>query len=460
MPGVSEYQNVITDMQTNFIFDNRVFDATSVASVGAGIIKSIQSTVLNPTTVEIIAEVEYDVAQQLRLSANSQYIIGVGASSSSFTAGNSDRVIILADYRNYDINADISGLMGVSNFSLQLYDDVFTPIETWTSLFTWNEDGFRCAFRFWLDTNLDAFINSLDFVLVAYNDSTDDFFELDKYSFNVGSAIVSGGIQQLIIDETRGYKLSTDTDPAKFNEASIALNSLTAGKQYYDVLIGQKISWQDWMENLNVPFSFFDSSQPQNNRNLKSSNYAGFGGYTIRVGLKANVYGTNSIGQSGLTDYLFLTPLIEVYNYDESAEWTAVIETFHPTTGANLGGAVLTNEDTLFRTTWTNTTGAVTSLLNTYVEHGIQNTGENGYNTHISTTMFHVATNNKLGEMSALQIVAGDIISECTIDGSLIDSPQDLTAKIIKTIPIIKPVKLMEDGTVKTDEAGTDKEIE
>jgi hypothetical protein len=44
---------------------------------------------------------------------------------------------------------------------------------------------------------------------------------------------------------------------------------------------GFQIPHRDWIENLNVPFSFYDIAEPNNNRNEKTSNYSGVSGYVV-----------------------------------------------------------------------------------------------------------------------------------------------------------------------------------
>ena len=105
-----------------------------------------------------------------------------------------------------------------------------------------------------MNLNLDAVQNSLNFVLLAYNNTTERYFELDSYAFSPAVAVVSGGVQQITENTTRGYILESSD---QFNEVIINVGTQSAGLQKYEGRFAQKISWQDWLQNLSVDTIFF-----------------------------------------------------------------------------------------------------------------------------------------------------------------------------------------------------------
>ena len=85
-----------------------------------------------------------------------------------------------------------------------------------------------------------------------------------------------------------------------------------AGFQYYEGVLGQKISWQDWIQNDNVDTVFFDNTKPNDNLNLKASNYSNLNDYSIRLALIMSVDGINDLGVSGTTEYLIMTQDVKI----------------------------------------------------------------------------------------------------------------------------------------------------
>jgi hypothetical protein len=115
-------------------------------------------------------------------------------------------------------------------------------------------------------------LNSLEFALVAFNTVTNSYFTLDApYFINTAGAVVSGGVQQINITQSRGY---TGLFDENFNRVEVRAGAKVGDLQAYNFLFSQKIRWQDWLNNPNADTIFFDNTKPQNNLNFKSSNYS------------------------------------------------------------------------------------------------------------------------------------------------------------------------------------------
>ena len=128
-----------------------------------------------------------------------------------------------------------------------------------------------------LDLNKSAVLTDIRFQLVAKN-SSNEFFLLDEFVFDLSSVVTQFGVQQINLNQSRGYILPTaDT----FGTAEIQLASSFPGGAVYSGTIGQKIKWQDWVQNANVDSIFYVVNKPNNNLNFKSSNYSNQLGYEI-----------------------------------------------------------------------------------------------------------------------------------------------------------------------------------
>ncbi len=427
----SDYQNTnLSDFKENFIYDRSMNNEGAAAAVGDVFITNNTSIINGLGDLEITFDVEYDLATKLFLSNQFQntvteFVIGVNVGDVTIASGNSDRVMLLAANTVYDQSPDIEGLMNFKKFNIYPHDRQIGVGVASTNMTSWNEDGIVLDFEFEIDLNLDAVVNSLDFKLVAQDPINGKIFELDSYTYPIAGSIISGGIQQFNIATTRGYILeSTD----QFNKVTINVGTNTAGVQKYNGVFAQKISWQDWIQNLDADTIFYDSAEPNDNLNYKSSNYSALNGYDIKLIASANLFGTNAFGVSGLTDYIFASPALTVYDYTLDGNvtpiWSGVIETFNVAATTNLGLAVLNGQNTLFRTTWTNSNGPVVSLADLQGINRIEETGQQGY------AMTELSTINppdigqilipSTGSQLDMYLSGGLVIMDCLIDGSLV----------------------------------------
>jgi hypothetical protein len=389
--------------------------------------------------------------------------------SSSVISGNIDKVVLLADIKDFDKNADIPNLIKNTTMLFYPHDKVAGVDTGMTDLIQWNEDGFAVEGSFDLNIDKSALLNTLEFKLVAHNQTTNSFFELDSYSYNIGGATISNGIQQLNITEDRGYNLANNS---QFNKAELTTGTLTSGLQNYTYKFSQKTSWQDWIKNNNANSIFYDNSKNNDNLNFRASNYSNLNVYNIRMLMFANVFGVDDLGTSGLTDYAIFSPNLTVYDYDKDGQttpvWSATIETFNAANNSNLGGSILTgNDDTLFKITWVNSVAPITTLTDTYAIHRIEETNQNGYDIDELSTINPFPNGNRLQPKSGfvqldMYIDSGNIVTEGIIKGNTLTEgvSYNLSGRIHvgSTTPFFG--KLKEGGVQKTTEAGLDKTIE
>jgi len=472
LPSQAEYTNTtLTDLIDNFIYDNAV-NSNGLASVnGQDFIENFEIINISGNTMDLVFEVDYSTLQKVRLSnLNSQgdiyYVIGVQLGDNSLSSANSDRVMLIGDVNQYDESADIPDLLEFTKFDIYSHDRIIGIDSGNTDLTAWIEDGIALDYTMSLNLNKSAVLNSLDFILLAYNPSTENYFELDKYSYNIFPSVVSSGIQQLSLNSTRGYILDVGS---QFNKAELSTGANALGFQEYDGVIGQKFSWQDWIQNLNVDTVFYDSSKPNNNLNNKSSNYSLLNGYEIRIAFFGNLSGVSDLGVSGFTDYLYLSQPLTTYNYEEDGNitpiWSCNMETFDASGTNNLGGAILTGQDTLYRWTWTNSGGPVTSLTGIWGINRIEETGDVGYQITEISSLYNQPSGQILKPISGstlfMYLNSGNVVMECLIDGSIAQSglEYNLSSRIHDSNALVDG-KETESGVLKDTEAGIIKEIE
>ena len=357
----TEYTNTTsTTLEQNFLYDSLRTDGAS--QTGTGIIKTLSFASQTLTKRTVTATISYTQAEQLKIEEGDFFALTI-AVTSDLTAN--DDVNLLVDVKEYDTTIDIPGLATMPKFDLSPYEG-----GEFDSIRAFNEDGINAVCQLVLDTTKDAFLNSLDFKLIAYKPTTAEYFDLDSINIPY-TEIISNGVQQINYESNRGYpdSITFDKDRVLFKT-----NSSNASSTTFDIEVGQKINWKDWVYNRFADTGLYDNSKPNNNLNYKASNYSDVDGYEIRLALLANIYGVDDLGRSGDTDYLFLSQKIEVKDYDSNDELDGQIQLLDSETLTDLGGSPRSDKDTIFKVIWYDLTLSNDNIYTIRIERN-DNTG-------------------------------------------------------------------------------------
>ncbi len=430
----SIYQDKTTTLIDNFIYDSIYHNEGGGTTLGLNVIRSITSSIVSGNLI-IVAELEYNTNQRELLSTitNPNYVIGVNLANNSLTNEQSDRVV-LKEIQPYIVDNDIEGLISFSQFDFHFADSEIGVDTGFTDHKGWVEDSLAVGFAFSLNLDVlkQAFLNTIGFTLVAYNETTGETFSNgNTFFFNLSNSVVSGGSQQIEIDTTRNYLF---VDGNQYNKCSITTGAKVGNNQNYSGVFAQKIRWEDWLQNRFADTVFYNSGQPQNGLNFKSSNYSDENDYTIRLRVSANVSGLDDLGIQRATIYNFLSPPIEVSDYDIGNGYTCEIELFRASNNA-LIGTPLIGEDTLVRATFTATAGAVTDLTGFWSAIKMQPDNQNGQQIS-DLSINYIDSSGLLKPKDGLsfldmQIVSGNVVCECLIDGNKVEAINyNLTARI------------------------------
>lgn len=411
---LSEFQQTTTTQTENFIYDVLFHNEGTAATVGTNAIKSLECT-LDSGNLVVTAEVEYSMTEAQKAEGGS-YLLAVVVGDQAGVAEDSDRISLLADARSYT-NVNVVPLLCQFNSPVKFYKhDTNLAGAGMATVETWNEDGIVVKIPFDLDLARNAVLSAFTVKLVAYKVADGSYFDLDQYRFNTAGAIISGGIQQININEQRPYTLP---DGDVFRQAKIETGTLVGDLQGYTCTIGQKISWQDWIALPGADSVFFNNSEPNNGLNNKSSNYSLQNGYEIRIVAEATVQGSNNLDTPiwGVSEGVSGT--ITVNDYDTGA-WTCVIKTRNPNTLADLGGNILAASPTVFRAEFTKAGPFTSTNQAAFVIARIEDFGDTGY----SIAEYSSIRPNLDGRLYSidgsgllkLSIEAGKLVAECLIN--------------------------------------------
>ena len=428
LPTEADYTNTTTDFETNFIYDNLFCLADGATVSQTGFIDEVTAT-LSGGDILLVIKTTLTTAQQTYLASQTDpyFLLAIQTGDVTLSNVSSDRVMIVADALPFDTSADIAGLITFNSMLFFAHDMDVTLDSGYSNISLWNEDGFTMTFDFDLDLNKLAVLNSMSFDLVAYNALTFENFVLDSYEFQLGNT-VSGGVQQIEISDSRGYTLATGS---QFNDITLTTGTQAAGIQNYSGQFSQKISWQEWIQNLAVDSVFYSGTEPNDGFNYKTSNYYDTSIYWgIKVIAKSNVYGEDlTLLTSGNTDYQAVSRTITTYDYDADEDtptprYSQTIETFTEDGVTNLGGAVLTNGDnTLVKTTWVDNVYSFSSIWNYYAIHRLEPVNAQGYEIEELSSIVLPPTGQVTQPISGstyldVSIVSGDLVTKSIISGA------------------------------------------
>jgi len=457
-----------------WLYDNKI-QTMGAGAVSGTIIKDLTGVFDSTAQVTLDFDVELSVAQQLQVTDNSLYVLGIQVADNTLTTDNSDKVMLVGDLRTYVKSADIPGLLTLTGFSVYPHP---VPTETgpaagfFSDFKGWNEDGINCSFNLTTDLNEGAIMETANVRLVAFNSTTGNVFDLDNYSVPLGTQILTpdtpNPVQQLNVSTNRGYRLKDDDF---MNIVTLANSSRLVDDQNYLMRVGMKMRWEDWISLPNADTVFFDSTEPNNNLNTQSSNYSLKSGYAIKAIFE---FGMSKDGL--VTTYEFRSPDFDIRDYDldqfGSPEWTASIKLIAPN-ATDITPTFLRDDFTTMQVTWSNPTNEpITDISDIYVIHRIEELESKGQQIEelSSLTARRPVDDQKMVGISGetrtkITIVGGKIRSESRIDFNQLDAEvdYDVSCRIgsISNTPVSVPGdKITEDAVMKDTESASNKVIE
>lgn len=328
------YSNSTKDYSSIWL-DQNLRTTEGASNITGDIILNYSCTRIDNNTLSVSFDLLFSSDDKKQLSDGQDYLLYFTIGDPTKTVDEGSKVTGRIDVNYYDKSSDIAGL-----FDVTVLDQYPIPYEFdkgvstgFTSGKMFIEDEQFCYARFKvLDTYLgesgnlteDVTLESLKFKIVAYNTVDNTWFDLRSLSIDLSDQVVSGNIQSIALDTTRGYIL-TDTDI--FNSLKLTTDTNDGTYQFYDLEIGYKIPWQDWLSLPDADTIFLDRAKDQNGLNQNASNYSFTNNYVIKFLIDADVettgITTNEVKRTG--DFL-------AYNRNtddqEPDAYSCVINTF------------------------------------------------------------------------------------------------------------------------------------
>ena len=309
----------------------------------------IQNLVATLSSADLMV-VTFDIDLSTAVTEDNQnYVLYYTVENEGNTPDTSGKITGLIDVNRYFKNSDISGLWSPTSFEQYPHAEPYTKGVTsgFTNAKGFNETGYFLDANFSKDDTAE--LTSLSFEFIVFNTVTNDIFTLRSYDFDLSDSFFANGVQQIEVDQLRGYILKDDD---LFNNVLIETDSSAGGFTDYHIQIGYKTPWQDWLEWKKAPVEFFDKNKPFNGYNNKSSEYFNnIADFEPRVILRANL-----LKDGVTTEYVTSSEGFEVYDYDTDDQtpdgYTCEINTYN-FMGQKLENNIIERDFTELRATFT-----------------------------------------------------------------------------------------------------------
>ena len=214
------------------------------------------------------------------------YILWVSVADGTLTRNFSNRVALLADFKQLVKNIPPAGTYGemTNKFIEHPYlenvvgEDVLEGIV---------QDDFLCRLPFRIKKDGSVLFQKMIFGVEAKNIGLNREFVLEKYEVDLTSSPVSNNIQQFNVNQTRGFKLEVGNNKnwvKIYREPTMDTVDFAGFMAFF----ATKIRYEDWILNQLAPNDFFDANELNTGFNNDWVHYLRTTGWNINFFVKTN----------------------------------------------------------------------------------------------------------------------------------------------------------------------------
>lgn len=332
LPTIDEYDSQTEDFDDIWLFENirNVEGVAPVSNLG-GILSDFEFDIDggDPARLNVTVKVTFNTTRQLKVTNISEFLLYVTVAHNDLSDPDLvDRVNAIVKQGTYVSNLDVTGL--ITTFQPDIYEhwDFDSGTKFFTNFDGWDGDFLGIDFTFTTDVVQGAIVKDFKFKLVADDGTT--IFQL----LSIPIAITKIGTVTI---DSKEFQLLNKDFPASFNmPVTDQLNQLELGAiipsspapvvQTWNGKLGFRVSWRDWIQNLDVPESFIDFTKPNDNQNEKSSNYSGVSSFEIKAMIELVMGSDTGVD----TTYLLLSDISSILDFDDAggSSFSAVTNLF------------------------------------------------------------------------------------------------------------------------------------
>lgn len=358
LPELQEqYKNTPSDVTTNFMFDRKLQIVGGGAVNGDNfstpkqVLADITGTFVSPTEIKINFKIDLSTDYKARVEAltNKRFLLSVYIQDHTKQTQVSDLVATRLGTQVY--STDLSNPnVGTVSTAFNYFNDVDTDMSD-AGMFV--EDTLRGKTIISVDTTNGALIQDISVIIKAVK--TGASFELERKNFSFSSAVIQGGVQQIDIDEERGFILGEDNP---FNVISLKRRpDLDSGaNKFYELIYSFKIRWEDFIKLLGVHPDFYDITKKFKGFNNDWNRYFAALGWTIKYTVNANIEETGFLNPISQDKNIF------AYNYEEATDFTQEIKVFDIDTNLEIANFVISNKTVRVQAIFTKISGSLPDI--------------------------------------------------------------------------------------------------
>lgn len=353
-----EYVNTATDVTTNFMFD-RAFQTLGAAAVNGDnfggvkqVLKNISALFISANEMLITAQIDLSSEYRSRIDAltDKQMLISVTTQDHTKSTALSDIVACLDAIHNYDTNLANEGVGDITTV-FNFFPDITVTSPT-AGVFS--EDTLRGDSIIGVDIANGALVRDMS-VIIRCEKTTGESFELEQKDFSFAGAIVQAGIQQINIEQPRGFILHSSNPFYNYSLKRRAdLDSGSVVK--YQLIYPFKIRWEDFIQLATAHADFYDVAEKFNGFNQEWSRYFDGLGWTIKYVIRAR------IEEAGFENTVALESDLIAYDYEEATDWTQEIKIFDIAAATEIPNNILSDKIVEVRAIFTKIAGALPAI--------------------------------------------------------------------------------------------------
>ena len=362
LPTATQYQISIFPFSTIWMTED--LNTTVGAASTAGSIITALTVGLNAdnSLLDVSYVITYNSAQQGLILDTDNWLMSVLIDNNTLDANVSNRVNLKVGAENWSFNDDVFGL--IQNNDLRFFNSCQTIVYPRSSELTdcsgWDGDFTGMHFKFQTKASEGAYIDSAIFRLLAFKNDIEQFeitsttIPISKIVFT-NPALTTYKYQLSNASVNNSFNIPLTDDFNKIVLNSIVPNSGDLWQDWRGSLAFEK-KWRDWIPNSNVDNVFYDATKPNNNKNIKTSNYSNLNGFDIYAVIDLNVHS----GDEGLqTPYRLKSDTSTVLDFDvNGGNGVTGVTSFYDNAGA-LTDNIYSNQNVTIKVVFTHSSGVL-----------------------------------------------------------------------------------------------------
>lgn len=364
LPPATQYKNQTDSFDNVWLFDSIRLTEGALAASSTYITNA--TVTLNGITgdLDVSYDVSFSASVQDTIEPNEGYLTWFTIATENLSNPDTiDLTTVKASVNEYSKDIKDTGLITAQQPTIWPESE-FDSGTGYSNFSGYNGDLLGYSNTFTVNVTDSPIVESIEFIVASDNGT--DFFKMSSYQFPLGTLYTTNlsGFQKQIVStfSVLDFNIPSNLD---LNRASVfALSPTTGGAtQNWNVNIGFQIPWREWIANQNVPTSFVDYAEENNNLNNRTSNYSGVSGYDTKAILRVGLSKVNSTtGKTVITYYDLVSDSSTILDFDDAGGGTFSLSWAYEDQNGDATSDLFTDQDVTITATFAHSLGTLSKL--------------------------------------------------------------------------------------------------